>query len=233
MCEFSSPPRLHFPSSTDPAIAGLPEPEATNSVKESYSRLIQLGLGVPAKRGAPESKAGWWTEEHGGLTMAPALVESDDTGISQLPVPPPSLPETGGRCRAPCRLWPHPPRQSFPAGGGRWGCSQPSLPHPALGLRGWNRVSSGANHPPPPKWLSGPVESHGRPKAHTSLCPAEMTLSPLAPSVKGGALAPSQFRENQSASLWIPGLFSFPRTKAGYYLLCMFLQASWPWVFCM
>lgn len=124
-------------------------------------------------------------------------------------------------------------RASLRVEGGEAARTQPSLPHPALGLRGWNRVSSGANHPPPPKWLSGPVESHGRPKAHTSLCPAEMTLSPLAPSVKGGALAPSQFRENQSASLWIPGLFSFPRTKAGYYLLCMFLQASWPWVFCM
>lgn len=96
MCEFSSPPRLHFPSSTDPAIAGLPEPEATNSVKESYSRLIQLGLGVPAKLGSSESKAGWWTQERGGLKVAPALVGSDDTGIRQLPVPLPSLPGGAG-----------------------------------------------------------------------------------------------------------------------------------------
>ena len=129
MCEFSSPPRLHFPSSTDPAIAGLPEPEATNSVKESYSRLIHLGWGVPAKRGSSESRVGWWTQDrrgwrwlsprgvrwHGAQTAASASSLPARTGGAGLPppAPPPSSAELPCGWREVRLLAAQPPASSF------------------------------------------------------------------------------------------------------------------------
>lgn len=133
--------------------------------------------------------------------------------------------QAGGSSPAAC-----PTLRQSPAGGGRWGAPQPSLPHPALGLRGWNRVSSGANHPPLQNDCCGPVESHGFQSTHKSV-PSRDDPSPWAPSVKGGALAPSQFRENQSASLWIPGLFSFPRPKLVIICCACFYKRPDLWVF--